>query len=384
MDDADFINVAPFNARQTAVLVVAAVLFGTSTICNGFLSYVLLRNRHTIHSTNLRLTTFLNLADTIAPACSCAMQMFKLYHGSYAALGRTGCQAEAVLISFGVLWAGFAVLIIATERYCLIVRGTPWRRSFWRWPVLVAFLAGVMLPLIPVANNSGPPQYVIQPSGIYCLDDIQGKSDRASSTRVLYLIVYPCLIAAVSFMYARIYRTVRTTMLGKFQPFDQNLASPPLPPPPHGSPMPDLDASSAKSAVAPEDACGMEHISIGSNAALSGPPPSASMSRTSRRYHSGRSRTELAEQRAFTTSLAITVCLFAMLSPYVAILILATAGIDIPVWLDTLTALCGMINLVSDAAIVYSLDARAHKLVNEELTRLQRWVTSRSSLHGIE
>ncbi|KAL7747504.1 hypothetical protein RI367_007096 [Sorochytrium milnesiophthora] len=383
-DDADFANVAPFSAWQTALLVVAALMFGTSTICNGFLSYVLLRNRHTIQSTNLRLTTFLNLADTVGPACSCVMQMFKLYHGSYAALGKAGCQVDAVLISFGVMWAELAVVIIATERYCVIVCGTPWRKSFWRWPVLAAFLAGVLLPLLPVVNSSGPPQNVIQPSGIYCLDDIQGQSDKASSTRMLYLIVHPSLIAAVSFMYIRIYSTVRDSMrmMSKHLPFDQYPASPsPAPPPPPlRSSMPGLATSSNKSAAVPEDACGVEQISLGSSAALSSPSSTSSpvTPPTSPRRYSGRLRTELAEQRAFKTSLAITVCLYTMLVPYVVVLILATAGMDIPAWLDVLTILCGMINLVSDAAIVYSFDPRAHKLVNEELTRLRHWVTSRS------
>ncbi|KAL7746743.1 hypothetical protein RI367_007906 [Sorochytrium milnesiophthora] len=406
----DLSNPPPYNGWQITGVVCLFFIFLSGSLCNGFLSYVLLKNRRAIHSNvNLRLTTFLNLADAITPTFLMFFQLAKLFSGRYG-LGYWGCQLEGALISFGVDWSLFAVIIIAAERYCVIVRDFRRGFSFWKWPVAVAFVAGLVLGLFPLMGSDAP--YVVQPSGLYCMDDIDNPVASVSRpTQILYLTLFPTLLVVIGGTYFKIYKTVTETLrrtrrnmatsssgntrvqekpatdaagpvgatsshYGPDTPYtsfaaigsssDKEHASynGSMPLGPIGSSNPHLNTSSAALTGGPQTAVAPQSTA----APPTGVPTSSARNRKAAAKTAN--LTARAEQQAFRTSLAITACFFLMLVPYLINLAFVTAGYDMPIAFDAVVAFSGTSNLLSDALIVYNLDPRAQKMVKEQLASL--------------
>ncbi|KAL7751380.1 hypothetical protein RI367_003240 [Sorochytrium milnesiophthora] len=295
-------------------------IYSLGALCNGFLCYVFLkRQRSASYNLNFRLTTCLNLADTIIPTLLAPCFAIKLYYRSFA-LGFLGCQVEAALISCGVTWSAFCIVILALERYMYIVKGVAKSFRFWGCAVLGACVFGLAYCSYPILAGDLP--YVIQPSGIYCLDDINDAPDISRPPQILNLLMMPLLVTTAASCYYAIFRRVRQVV----QVYRASASG-----------VPQSTQVETKANLTPVD---------------------------------NRSALDM-EQQTLKISLAITMSFCVMLSPYTINLALVTAGIHTPPWFDAVTALCGISNLLSDAVIVYLLNPLAHRIVNQELAHIR-------------
>ncbi|KAL7746745.1 hypothetical protein RI367_007908 [Sorochytrium milnesiophthora] len=368
----DFAHPPPFAPWQYFAVAVLTVAVGSGAIVNSFLSFVMLRNRSTFSSNvNIQLTTVLNLADCITPSILVGFQAAKLVYGSYG-LGFWGCQAKGLLISVGVNWSLFAVVLIAVERYCVVVRDIrkPWQ--FWRWPVLVAGVFGATLASMSVLGLDAP--YVVQPSGVYCMDDLYNVPEVSRGNQILYLAIFPTLLATVSTAYFRIYHHVSTITQQTKRAFKQGAAvALTLRSNPVLSSAPTFPVPSAEDA---RHSSSLEENDL-KNGAVRGSLVTMLQKVRSHRSLAAASRAPgppsmTPERQAFKTSVGITACFFLMLTPYLVNLSLVTASIKPPQWLDVMVALCGVTNLMSDAVVLYSLNPHVRKLVDDQLKRLFR------------
>ncbi|KAL7748385.1 hypothetical protein RI367_006347 [Sorochytrium milnesiophthora] len=358
----DFDHPPPFSWSQVFGVSLYGLTFVAGSLLNGFLSYVLLKNRSAFaNNVNLMLTTMLNLADCFSPTILTFYQAAKLYSGRYA-LGFWGCQTEAVLISLGVDWSLFAIILIAVERYYVVVKEIrrPWQ--FWRWPVLFVFFAGILLAILPLLGLSSP--YAVQPSGIYCMDDLNNVPDISRSSQVLYLTMWPLLLTTLAITYFKIYRHVSAVTQQTKQAFGKSSGNAPTL---RSFPMADVDSTSTRSAVTSGqgEACDKR----GTAAIPRSPGVSGMLSKMRSRMSLGRKGADTsskAQQQAFKTSIGITACFFVMLTPYLINLVILTCGYQTPPWFDGVLSFCGISNLLTDAVVVYTLNPRVRAMVKTE------------------
>ncbi|KAL7746746.1 hypothetical protein RI367_007909 [Sorochytrium milnesiophthora] len=397
-----------FSPSQYLLVTVLMLTFGTGAILNGFLGYVLLKNKRSFtNNVNLMLTTLLNLADSITPTILTFYQFAKLVFGRYA-LGYWGCQvfvglsmrsareltigqqSEAAFISAGVNWSLFAVILIAVERYCVVVREVrkPW--VVWRWPAFFAGFLGILLAIDSLIGLDTP--YVVQPSGVYCMDDLNNVPEVSRGNQTLYLTLFPTILTTIAGVYFCIYRHVSTITQATKTAMDNSakgqvsLRSMPMAPEPIATAPVDsvgggnaaaIESKTSQTSSRPFGAAANKMDSTLSQVQNTRRPSTVTTFMQKVRYlkssatakqveSSGR-----AEQQAFKTSVGITACFFVMLIPYLVNLALLTAGYNTPPWCDGVTAFFGITNLLSDAVVMYSLNPRVRKMVKDELSRLR-------------
>ncbi|KAL7746788.1 hypothetical protein RI367_007834 [Sorochytrium milnesiophthora] len=369
----DFSNPPPFTVSQYVLISVLLVTFMTGSILNGFLSYVLLKNKQAFsNNVNMTLTTLLNLADSITPTALIFYQLVKLSFGRYA-MG----YWEGALISVGVNCGLFFVILIAIERFCVVVREfrRPWQ--FWRWPALATGLLGVLLPASSLFGVNTP--YVIQPSGVYCLDNLEDAGNQST-----YLIMFPAVLLIISGAYYSIYRHVFTVTQAASKAMGKKTTTAPAAVPGATIPTttsvregPESDVKTSQTTSHPLSTASKTDASLPSTAVPASNRPTKVSSLINKvrspKSSSGKAAesTNRAEKQAFKTSIGITACFFVMLIPYLINLIALTAGYPTPPWLDGVLAFFGISNLLTDATIMYTLNPRVRKMVQDELNAIR-------------
>ncbi|KAL7749332.1 Amino terminal of the G-protein receptor rhodopsin [Sorochytrium milnesiophthora] len=369
----------PFTLTQTLALAAFLALLVASCIVNTFLSYVLLKNRlSTQENINLMLTTWLNMGNALTSSLLAVLQSIKLYSGRYA-LGYWGCQVEGALTTAGIACAMSTVIIITIERYLLIVRERRYSVRAWQRSIGVAYAVNFCLAALPLVRPDAP--YVLQPSGIYCLEDLNNTPDVSMPTIVLHLSMFVVVQCLVTGAYGSIYCSVRRAVRTAKQPFITPQASRDLLPPASKTPLNlsgrllrlntlrthHVPPSRAALAAVPDATQTFQGADDKSDTSqLESVPPSVTGDSLAK-----------AEHQAFLVSGGIAAVFSVQLAPYLCNLVLLLNGIKTTPWLDTLVGFCGTSNLGVDAVIVYALNPRVQRMVKDELAVIRANIVGR-------
>ncbi|KAL7753627.1 hypothetical protein RI367_000558 [Sorochytrium milnesiophthora] len=203
----------PFTPTQRLYILFGIVPTAIGVLLNGCLAAVLIVKRERLlGSLNMFLILHLNLADLLYHMSILAMQILKFTANDYSLLGPQGCNTEGSLIALGITGSTAAVLWVALERYDVIVRERPRRTQTWIALLVLGWvfpLAMATAPLVSAATGSSAYRFVLQPAGFFCYHDWQIQdAGWTAYVRLVSLITYAAL-AAMAFMYSRIYFKVR-------------------------------------------------------------------------------------------------------------------------------------------------------------------------------
>ncbi|KAL7752375.1 hypothetical protein RI367_002421 [Sorochytrium milnesiophthora] len=324
----DFAHPPPFAPWQYAGVAAFTVILGWGAVFNSFVAYTLIKNRSAFsNNVHMVLTTALNLIDCIPPVLLVFFQVAKLGFGSYG-LGYWGCQLEGFLLSFGLDSALIMIIVIAAERFCVVVKGIhkPW--TFWRWVVLVVVL-------FTLVQADASPWF--------------GCAPRHSQSA--NLILTPAALVIVVCLYATIYRHASKVM-------QRNEGSTTLPTTTAADTMHSPNGAALASSSAEKAPLGDE-------------PLTSQPSMSAKHEWSAASLSIKTQRQVFRVSVAITTGFFIMVVPYLVYIAVYTSGGKTPQWTDILTECFSLTNLMTDAAIVCTLNPLARRLVLEQLGKIR-------------
>ncbi|KAL7750891.1 hypothetical protein RI367_003469 [Sorochytrium milnesiophthora] len=365
----DFAHPPPFAPWQYAGVAAFTVILGWGAVFNSFVAYTLIKNRSAFsNNVHMVLTTALNLIDCIPPVLLVFFQVAKLGFGSYG-LGYWGCQLEGFLLSFGLDSALIMIIVIAAERFCVVVKGIhkPW--TFWRWVVLVVVLFTLVSKLMPLFGSAVP--FAVRPSGTYCLYDLTRVNGKPRHSQSANLILTPAVLVIVVCLYATIYRHASKVMQSTARTSKQTAQDSPL-----ASATQSKEGSSTLPTTTAADTMHSPNgatpaSSSAEKAPLGDEPLTSQPSMSAKHEWSAASLSIKTQRQVFRVSVAITTGFFIMVVPYLVYIAVYTSGVKTPQWTDILTECFSLTNLMTDAAIVCTLNPLARRLVLEQLGEIR-------------
>ncbi|KAL7746247.1 putative G-protein coupled receptor 63 [Sorochytrium milnesiophthora] len=203
----DFNHPPPFEYRQQVLSVLGTLNLFSGGAQNAVLCVVLLWQKvPTASRISCLLTANMLAANAVFAVIEMLLSLAKTIAGEYS-FGFVGCQWEGYFLSFTAYWPMSATLLLALDRYFVIVREEPsYRPRFWAvtlvssWAVCL-FLAG--LPLLLGLS------FTVQPSGFYCENNFGGSRPLERAVTLAVLLLHGANVLVVAIIYAGIFAKVR-------------------------------------------------------------------------------------------------------------------------------------------------------------------------------
>ncbi|KAL7748032.1 hypothetical protein RI367_006578 [Sorochytrium milnesiophthora] len=378
----NFADPPAFTSTQRGDATAVLIFTELALFLNGVALFVLFKNRRKVsNTTSLLLIANVLCIDAIYLHFSHIVYLYKLSRNRYP-LGFAGCQYEGILTLCSTMWINHNLVILAAHQYLLVVRGRQWSPSRWKAAMVYSWSVSVLLALIPLSSNGAG--FALQPSGIYCTSNWQGRQPLQLLATLMPLLVVLALQHVCTALYIAIYRCVRQTT----QQVELHRSPSQALKPKENATCPstaDLGDPQEKrrlgntlskyTASALLKAKTLSSVGLSSLQDLTStnanstkdlrapaPPPAPAAPRASE-----------AEKRVMRRLANMYFCLLISWSPYAVNIAMSIAGIAVPPLGDTIAVispLCGSCNI---SLFLMTMDTSFNKLVKDELRRLHRW-----------